>query len=261
MYNNNFDNRSYNYRRMRRQGGNRKINWLRFLAVIVAGLMLGVGITWVMGLMKDDKADNNLADNNVKAETNVEVTTKDVSDIKEKQQPKKEETSGWDFGDQSYFIVIHKGTHKLELYHKGEEKPVKVYACAIALNSGDKHRDGDMTTPTSWGHVTGSIPGAMPGTDSQKVPFVVEDIYYAGDWTHDFGDGKGEIAGAYGRWFISLNTGWDGIGIHGTHDPSSIGTNASEGCIRLYNEDIDELKSIISRNNGGVGVNVVITED
>ncbi|MDD6850571.1 MAG: L,D-transpeptidase [Veillonellaceae bacterium] len=60
---------------------------------------------------------------------------------------------------------------------------------------------------------------------------------------------------------MSLNTGWDGIGIHGTHDPNSIGTNASEGCIRMYNQDVAELKEIICQYNGGIGVNVVITED
>ena len=61
----------------------------------------------------------------------------------------------------------------------------------------------------------------------------------------------GEIAGAYGPWFISLDTealsggAWDGIGIHGTHDPQSIGTDASEGCIRLHNEDLQELRSVV----------------
>ena len=74
--------------------------------------------------------------------------------------------------------------------------------------------------------------------------FTVDEIDDASSWPHDFGDGRGEIAGAYGPWFISLDTealsggAWDGIGIHGTHDPQSIGTDASEGCIRLHNEDL-----------------------
>ena len=42
--------------------------------------------------------------------------------------------------------------------------------------------------------------------------------------------------------------GWKGIGIHGTHDPDSRGTNATEGCIRLSNEDIDELKQYAYKN-------------
>lgn len=57
-----------------------------------------------------------------------------------------------------------------------------------------------------------------------------------------FGDGKGEIRGAYGSHFIRLKTpGHCGIGIHGTHDPASIGTRATEGCVRLNNSDLLEL--------------------
>ena len=45
------------------------------------------------------------------------------------------------------------------------------------------------------------------------------------------------------------------IGIHGTHDPSSIGTRASEGCIRLNNKDLETLKPYVK-----VGTKVVIEE-
>ena len=166
-----------------------------------------------------------------------------------------------DFGSQQYRIHIHKLPHTLELFEKGNDQPIRVYPIATAMNSGDKERPGDHRTPISWGYMEYSIPGAGNWVPSATIPFVVEDVYYAGNWTHDFGDGNGEIAGAYGPWFISLNTGWDGIGIHGTHDPNSIGTNASEGCIRMYNQDVAELKEIICQYNGGIGVNVVITED
>lgn len=166
-----------------------------------------------------------------------------------------------DFGRQQYRIHIHKLPHTLELFEKGNDQPIRVYPIATAMNSGDKERPGDHRTPISWGYMEYSIPGAGNWVPSATIPFVVEDVYYAGNWTHDFGDGNGEIAGAYGPWFISLNTGWDGIGIHGTHDPNSIGTNASEGCIRMYNQDVAELKEIICQYNGGIGVNVVITED
>ena len=158
-----------------------------------------------------------------------------------------------------YKIYVHKASHTLELYRNG--KAYKSYGCATGSNTGDKQRPGDHRTPISWGYIMASIPGAEPWTPSEYVPFVVDEVLYAGDWTHDFGDGKGEIAGAYGPWFISLNTGWDGIGIHGTHDEDSIGTNASEGCIRLRNADVQELKDIICQVNGGIGVQVVISED
>jgi len=43
-----------------------------------------------------------------------------------------------------------------------------------------------------------------------------------------------------------FGTRWMGLsqphyGIHGTNNPASIGTAASNGCIRMYNEDVNEL--------------------
>lgn len=37
-------------------------------------------------------------------------------------------------------------------------------------------------------------------------------------------------------------------GIHGTNNPSSIGTAASNGCIRMYNKDVIELYNIVPIN-------------
>jgi lipoprotein-anchoring transpeptidase ErfK/SrfK len=40
--------------------------------------------------------------------------------------------------------------------------------------------------------------------------------------------------------------GGDGvIGIHGTNDPSSIGTDVSHGCIRMSNEGITRLAKVL----------------
>ena len=146
----------------------------------------------------------------------------------------------------------------------GKKDAIKRYGIAVARNSGDKQKRGDNRTPTSWGTdvaIPKKYEGAKPNVQSSVVPFEVEEVCEASSWTHDFNDGKGVIQGAYGPWFISLDTGWDGIGIHGTHDPKSIGTKASEGCIRLVNSDVDELKRIICSVNNGVGTKVIITED
>lgn len=138
------------------------------------------------------------------------------------------------------FILIRKGEFKLYAVNAAGEA-VATYSCALGKGEGQKQREGDMKTPD--------------GT------FVVDEILDASYWTHDFKDGKGEIKGAYGPWFISLDTtnlskgAWGGIGIHGTHDPASIGTRASEGCIRLNNADIEQLKKFAK-----VGMKVVIEE-
>ena len=166
--------------------------------------------------------------------------------------------------DEQHLIKVHKQSYTLELFEEGNAVPLKVYGVAVAKNPGDKQMTGDNRTPTSWGSAV-AIParyaGAAVGVPSAQVPFVVEEICDASYWTHDFGDGKGVIEGAYGRWLISLDTGWIGIGIHGTHDPASIGTMASEGCIRLRNEDVAELKQLIYGPAKGVGTRVIITED
>jgi lipoprotein-anchoring transpeptidase ErfK/SrfK len=58
----------------------------------------------------------------------------------------------------------------------------------------------------------------------------------------------------------ALGTRWMGFdkpayGIHGTIEPKSIGTQASEGCIRMLNEDVEELYSIVP-----VGTQVIIQD-
>jgi lipoprotein-anchoring transpeptidase ErfK/SrfK len=121
-------------------------------------------------------------------------------------------------------VVVDKGAYTLEVFHDGE--PVKQYGIAVGKNTGNKERKGDMRTP--------------------EGEFPIVQIQDASTWTHDFRDGKGQIKGAYGPYFIRLGTPpWKGIGIHGTHAPSSIGTNVSEGCIRLKNDDIAELRRLV----------------
>lgn len=120
------------------------------------------------------------------------------------------------------FIIIDKAAMRLMVYdYKGAE--LMNFAIACGKNMGNKQERGDMRTPEGVFHISG-----------------IED---ASQWKHDFKDGKGEIEGAYGPWFLRLDTpGHKGIGIHGTHLPESIGTRATEGCIRLKNEDIAKLK-------------------
>lgn len=124
----------------------------------------------------------------------------------------------------TYSIIIDKSDYSLKLL--GDGKVLHTFPVAVGLNTGDKQAVGDMRTPDG--------------------DFYIEDICEASTWTHDFGDGKGVIPHAYGPWFLSLETpGWTGIGIHGTHAPESIGTRASEGCVRMYNEDVALVKKFV----------------
>ena len=122
-------------------------------------------------------------------------------------------------------IVVSKQDMRLRVYDYIGTRLMD-YGSACGKNFGQKHKVGDMKTPEGM--------------------FFVQSIEDASDRTHDFGDGRGEIQGAYGPYFIRLDTpGNKGIGIHGTHDPLSIGTRATEGCIRLNNNDLVELVNVV----------------
>lgn len=97
---------------------------------------------------------------------------------------------------------------------------------ACGKNYGTKQKSGDMRTPEGL--------------------FAVQQIQKSHTWVHDFNDGKGVIEGAYGPWFIRLKTPFNGIGIHGTHAPESIGSRATEGCIRLQNDNLRRLQPLVS---------------
>lgn len=131
-----------------------------------------------------------------------------------------------------YRIEIKKTDFKMHVY-KGDSLE-KAFFVAVGRNSGDKQRSGDFRTP--------------------EGSFSISQIQDSRVWSHDFKDGKGSIAGAYGPLFLRLQWRggsssparlWTGIGIHGTHDPASIGTMVTEGCIRLKNEELKELAKLV----------------
>ena len=133
-------------------------------------------------------------------------------------------------------LVISKQEMTLSLIG-GDGAVIKTYPIACAINKGNKQRRGDNKTPEG----------------TFKVTQILDGTYM----THDFGDGKGPIRGCYGPWFFRLNVpGFPKIGIHGTHLPESIGTRCTEGCIRLHNEDLLELKEYIT-----IGMTVIILPD
>lgn len=135
--------------------------------------------------------------------------------------------------DKAAFLLIDKETMTLSVIdYNGDD--IYRFLIACGANYGNKMRQGDQKTP--------------------EGVFRIKEIRNSKNWTHDFGDGKGEISGAYGPWFIRIEVpGHDGIGIHGTHDDNSIGKRETEGCIRLHNNDIRKLKTVVF-----VGMMVVI---
>jgi len=207
---------------------------IAIIALIVVALIGVIGYS----IMSKDQQTHKVTEpeksittqDSINTPTNKRQDKKEVKPKEGKQEKAKAEEKGTEktdtvpTQDNEYSIVIDKGKFTLYLMDKGKE--IKSFPVALGLNPGQKQKSGDMKTPTG--------------------DFTVDEIDDASYWKHDFGDGKGEIAGAYGPYFISLETGWDGIGIHGTHDPASIGHRVSEGCIRLNNSDLRILRKYVT---------------
>lgn len=51
--------------------------------------------------------------------------------------------------------------------------------------------------------------------------------------------------GPFGARWLGLNAPNGDYGIHGTNDPSSIGKDISNGCIRMYNNQVIELSNLV----------------
>ena len=128
------------------------------------------------------------------------------------------------------WIVISKKNLTLSVYDRnadGDTLLMAQYPCCMGKNKGNKMKRGDMRTPES----------------PAGKPFKITMIQNSSTWKHDFHDGRGNIK-AYGHWFLRLETpGHKGIGIHGsTNNEKSVPGRASEGCIRLRDNDIITLK-------------------
>lgn len=132
-------------------------------------------------------------------------------------------------------IVVDKDSYALYLVEDGET--LLAFPVCLGKGIGQKKRAGDHKTP--------------------EGEFKIKSIENSSDWTHDFRDGKGKRKGAYGPWFFRLNTPQSThIGIHGTCYPESVRTRESDGCVRLRNEDLLQLKEHVAK-----GMKVIIYPD
>lgn len=126
------------------------------------------------------------------------------------QETEESEPSNTDFR-----IVVNLASRLLTLYENGVK--IRLYPVAV----------GKEWTPTPTGH------------------FVVEDKQEDPAWADPHRD---EVVVPPGE-DNPLGTRWMGIGgyygIHGTNVPSSIGDYMSNGCIRMFDEDAQELFSIV----------------
>ena len=112
-------------------------------------------------------------------------------------------------------IVVSIPDRKLVLVE--EDRVIRVYPIAV----------GAPSSPTPTGVYT----------VAQRVP---RPTWY-GPHNAVIGPGKTNPVGT--RW---LGLSRKGYGIHGTNNPASIGHNASHGCVRMRNRDVEELFDLVS---------------
>ena len=142
------------------------------------------------------------------------------------------------------FILISKPEYRLYVCEvvDGDTVNRAHFPVCVGKARGQKQKKGDMKTPEC----------------TVENPFTITEIVDASNWHHDFGDGRGSIL-SYGHWFMRLKTpDHSGIGIHGsTNNESSVPGRGSEGCIRLRDNDLIQLKE----KYAFVGMRVVIMPD
>ena len=125
---------------------------------------------------------------------------------------------------QAAYIVVSKADLKMKVFDAAGRKFFE-FPVACGKNFGQKSQAGDNRTPEGVFKVTGKETSSY--------------------WTYDFGNGP--VKGAYGPLFFRLHTpGFTGVGIHGTHDPSSVPGRATHGCLRLRNDDLLTLAPYIT---------------
>lgn len=127
-----------------------------------------------------------------------------------------------------YFIVVDKQRMKVIVYDN-YGRQYKSYGMACAKNYGTKHKRGDSRTPEGF--------------------FAVKGVYDSSEWLYTDENGHtSQKKGQYGPKFIRLDIpGITSIGIHGTCAPWSIGRRSSHGCIRIKNENILELATLVKK--------------
>lgn len=121
-------------------------------------------------------------------------------------------------------VIVDKQKRRLQVVTPHGDVVDQFSVCA-SRNRGQKRRKDDCKTPEGTFQIIG--------------------IYNSTDWTY-----KDTGQKAYGPFFVHLNTHpFYGIGIHGTPSPGSIPGRSSHGCIRVLNDNVKRLRSMLYKDS------------
>ena len=119
-------------------------------------------------------------------------------------------------------------------------------AADVALSSTDLKLEVRLTEHRLLLHKAGEVVMDVPvGVGRDEVPtpggvYYVKELLQPPDEGSIYGSFAYGLSG-YSPVLESFAGGQGVIGIHGTNEPASVGTDASHGCIRMYNEDVTRL--------------------
>jgi len=138
----------------------------------------------------------------------------------------KEIITAFSEGNSGNFVIVNKENFTLSLYQNFTK--IRQYDIAIGKGHGNKRVKGDDRTPEGI--------------------YRIESVEDASHWFYHYpGDSLPPVMGAYGKWFVRLDVpGFKGIGIHGFLNDDSLGKRKSKGCIRINNDNLDELVQWLS---------------
>ncbi|MBV8879686.1 MAG: L,D-transpeptidase family protein [Planctomycetaceae bacterium] len=123
----------------------------------------------------------------------------------------------------SWSLIVDKSLFKMWVLYEG--CPFKGYT----ITTGAPNKETPVTK------------FVMGGKNPKPAWWPPADVKIQGKAPVPYGDPQNPL----GDWWISLEHDlYHGIGIHGTNDPGSIGTKASNGCIRMLNEEVVEVAAL-----------------
>jgi hypothetical protein len=123
----------------------------------------------------------------------------------------------------TWSILVDKSMFRMWILYEG--CPFKTYQITI----GAPHKE----TPVAK--------FVMGGKNPNPAWWPPPDVKISGKAPVPYGDPQNPL----GKWWISLEHDiHHGIGIHGTNDPGSIGSKASNGCVRMLNEEVVEVAAL-----------------
>ena len=123
----------------------------------------------------------------------------------------------------TWSILVDKSMFRMWILYEG--CPFKTYQVTIGAPNKE--------TPV--------VKFVMGGKNPNPAWWPPPDVKISGKAPVPYGDPQNPL----GKWWISLEHDiHHGIGIHGTNDPGSIGSKASNGCVRMLNEEVVEVAAL-----------------